>query len=544
MKSKSFNLDTHLNDAVKDNFLIFLLEKWKISSGEFIGQPFSLKDSPYLFEFIQDNHPFKVVLKAAQMRISELMIAETIWNACFGKGNCLYTFPAGEQIQDFVAARPRSAIMNNQFLQEYVTGALNLKRFSLNKNTIYFRGVQRRSQMISVDASKLYSDEVDAYEDDSAIYTLNKRLGNAVNPSRRYFSTPSFHANGVSLYYYGSEAQRERGSDQKVWTIKCQSCGKHNEDLLWEENVIDLNEKDAKFSFYVPDVHIICRHCKKELNRLLMGEWVAKFPKNSEYCHGYHISKLFSPNADLNTMWLDSHNPLKEQEFYNSDLGMPYEPSGSRILDANIDSCRGSHQILVKSTEYNYAGVDRGNILYGVCGHKDDNGKLKLINASQFNDIDELALWFKDFNVKTAVLDMNPDKDEAVDFQKTQQNVWLAYFSTALERTADKFTKNFDDSIVAINRTFMMMLVSDMVVNKNVVMPIDIRRVKDFYDHLKSPIKAQKNDVNGNPITFYPKTKNPDHYYFAMLYWMTAFDLKIGPARFLIKNMSLHKHGN
>lgn len=520
MSKQSALINKALDKLVKEEFLYFLLEKWKISSGEHKAEPFAFKDAPYLYEIITDEFPFQVTLKSAQCRISEVKVARTIHRAISKKGNQLYTFPAGEQMEQFVDARIRSAIIDNEYLSKFVTGSLNLKKFSLNNNQIYFRGVQKRRQIISVDVSVLRADECDEYEE-GILYTLNKRLGAAKEPIRDYFSTPSYHGVGVSLYYYGSESQNERGSDQRVWTIRCEHCGKWNEDLLWPENVIDLNEKESKSTFYKPDVIVICRFCKKGINRLTSDAiWVAKVTANSDFCHGRHVSKLFSPTANLNQMMLDSKDPLKEQEFYNSDLGLPYEPKGSRLTDEILGRCRGSHQLLIKSNDtWNVLGGDIGNKIHVTISTKDENSRIKIIALQELDDWTDLPYLMHDFNIKTAVIDANPDKEEAIDFQKQfDGQVWLAYYLQHLEKTKDKISINWEDNVVYIHRTLMMMVLSDMYIEKEVILPIDYNKVRDFAEHMKSPIKALKQDTKGDWIAYYPKTRIPDHYYHSGLY--------------------------
>ena len=166
------------------------MEKWKISSGELSGQPFSLRDRPFLMGMIKDDFPFIVQLKSAQSAISEMAIARAIHKLIKQKGNIIYTFPAGEQLQQFVDARPRNAIIQNSYLQSKVTGSLNLKKFAINHNHLYFRGAQNRRQMISVDASSLFADEVDAYEDEKAIERISRKKSKANN--RGYIKNREF----------------------------------------------------------------------------------------------------------------------------------------------------------------------------------------------------------------------------------------------------------------------------------------------------------------------------------------------------------------
>jgi hypothetical protein len=537
-KTVQKEVERQIERLALEDFSIFLLEKWRISSGEFQGEKYSLHNRPYMLDILKDDFPFQATLKSAQCGITELKSAKAIFRTLPPrKGNVLYTLPAGEQMQQLVDARIRNAILTNQFLKKFVTGSLNLKKFSINNNTIYFRGVQNRRQIITVDVSIHFGDEIDEY-DEGALYTLRKRLGASKNPIFDYFSTPTYHGTGVSLFYYGSESQRERGSDQRVWTIKCESCGQYNEDLIWPDNVLDRNRGDAKFSFYEPDVAVICRHCKKELNRLSSNAlWVPKITANTDYCHGYHISKLFAPYTDLNEMMRDSQDPLKEQEFYNSDLGLPYEPKGSKLTDDILDNCRGTHTIMLKNDQYAVTGADIGNVIHAVTGIRDpETGKPKIISVAEMEDWDDLKLYCRDLRSMCVVVDANPEKDEAIQFQKEYDDgvVWLAYYMQHLERTKDKFSMNFDDMLVYIHRTLMMQITADLYTNKQIVLPMDIRRMKDFYEHLKSPVRALKQDIKGDWVPFYPKTRVPDHYFHANLYMNVAWLLQPAPASFRI----------
>ena len=537
-KLQKSRVQTKIDELVLREFKFFLFDKWKISSGEFKGDKFSCKDTPCLMELITDEFPFQVTLKSAQSRISELHVAKAIFRVISRKGNILYAFPAGEQMEQFVDARVRPAVVDNEFLFKYVTGSLNLKKFSLNNNSLYFRGAQKRRQMISVDVSVVYADEIAEYEE-GVIYTLDKRLGGVANPERYYYSTPKFTGNDIALYYYGDDAQKERGSDQRVWCIKCTKCNKWNEDLVWEENVIDLNYDIRKFSHYEPNTIVICRHCKEPLNRLSNGEWVAKVPKNSSYCHGRHISKLFFPTSNLNKMMEDSINPVKEQEFWNSDMGLPYEVKGARLTDSVIDNCRGVHLLTHKSQEDCYIGTDIGNKIHSVISVLGPNNIPKVISVQELNSWHNLRYLHKLYNVKSHVIDMNPDKDEAIEFQKEFPNTYLSYFKTALENTSELFEIDDDNHIIPTHRTLLMSRLLDMFHEQQIILPIDIKTVRDFYPHLTSIVKALKQDNMNNWVAFYPKMGKPDHYFFALMYNLIATQLRPKPSIFRILRTTL-----
>ena len=59
------------------------------------------------------------------------------------------------------------------------------------------------------------------------------------------------------------------------------------------------------------------------MNVLAKGRWLAQAPGND--VHGYHISRLYSPWANIPEMIEASKaiTPFAVQEFQNSDLGRP-----------------------------------------------------------------------------------------------------------------------------------------------------------------------------------------------------------------------------
>jgi hypothetical protein len=528
-----------LDKLVFSDFKVFMLEKWLISSGEHKGEKFGLRDAPFLLTLLEDNFRNRVIIKSAQSRISEIEMARALWKVITRKRNGLYVFPAGEQMEQFVDARVRPAVVDNPFLEKYVTGTLNLKKFGLAHRELYFRGGQKRRQIITVDASDLTLDEVDEYEDEGIVNTLTKRLGASADPTLTAFSTPKFHGSGISKLYFGSESQKERGSDQRVWTIQCEICGKWNEDLIWEENTLDLNRADEKLSFYVPNIITICRHCHKPLDRLSSrGEWVPRLLGNSDYCHGYSISKLFIGNANLNQIALDLKDPIKEQETNNSDLGRPFEPKGSRLTDEAINNARGSYTMVLHSEKVKvFTGIDIGPKIHAISSILEKNDKgvdvLKTINISECDSWEDVNYYIKTMGTYITVCDALPDTKEAADFQEGNNNVWLAYFSQHLEGKNEKYQLDWDMNRVHINRTLMMASISDWIFERTILFPVDVAQVRNFFIHLKSPIKAKKQDLKGNWITYYPKTNEPDHYYFALLYSSVASQLKTSPAKIL-----------
>lgn len=509
-------------ESMHNMFIFWLLDNWKISSGEYKGDGYSFKNYPYMQEVAMDDFPFQVAMKSAQSGWSEIKVAKMLFRAENFKRNILYGFPAASQLKQFVQARVRTAIEDNDHLSRLVCGAFNLEQIQYAGNTLYFRGAQNRKQMISVDVSDLFLDEIDTYMDDGVVYLLNKRTGASKQPNKDYFSVPSLPGFGISHYYYGGEG--EKGSDQREWYIKCESCG-HRQKLDWEENVIDRNEHHQAKEGYEPNVVVICRRCKRTLNCLGAGEWVAERPSLSNYCHGYHTSKLFSPIADLNQMLLDSRNPLKQQEFWNSDLGLPFKPSGSSLTDDILDTAsRGGPLLKTSSDKRTVAGIDVGKIL-NIWIAEPKGQRLQVVWVGTVKNFKQADKIMENFKVSCAVVDANPDLNEAMAFQEAHKGrVWLAWYPYYLEGKSEPYQKKTNYG-VNINRTLCMTSLIDFLSIGDMLLPANVSTVKDFYKQMKEPVRALKEDKTGNQHAYFPRTGKPDHYFHGGVYCMIAFQL-------------------
>jgi hypothetical protein len=214
-------------------------------------------------------------------------------------------------------------------------------------------------------------------------------------------------------------------------------------------------------------------------------------------------------------------------------MGLPYAVKGSKLTETIIDSCRGIH--LLQSRELNqecYAGTDIGTKIHTIISTLDENGLPKILLAKEVNSWDELKYVHKNFNIVAHVIDMNPDKDEAVAFQDENEYVYLAYFKNALETSSELFESPNDEDIIAVHRTLIMSTCIDMFHKRKLVLPTDIKTIRDFYDHLTSVIKALKQDNNNNWLAYFPKVNKPDHYFFALVYNLIATQVKPRPSIF------------
>src|SRR3990170_818562 len=354
--------------------LRWVLDHWTISSGEQAGKLYSFKGYEFLFDLLNDEHPNQVVQKSAQCGISEKCVAKVFYLVDTRRGNVLYVFPADHQMREFSNGRIKNSVTSNPYLLANIRQHLTSSQIQYKTNFIYCRGSQNRRQMISVDASALFIDEIDECEPANVV-TVEKRLGASKYPIIEKVSTPTFPNRGIN-HYYNNE------SDKRSWHIKCDSCSE------WQIPNFFLNVMipDSLGGWKVPayedainpaELDFRCSKCNARLDRHKPGEWVAELPSKSEECHGYHISKLFASKVSLSELWRNFKNLQNEAEFWNSDLGLPYSGAAEKINIENLDKARGRlepYRMSSGSTEPTTMGVDVGKLLHYVIGRKRMDG--------------------------------------------------------------------------------------------------------------------------------------------------------------------------
>ena len=375
------------------------LYEWHMRYRRFDGMP-PMVPWP-LIDIYQDMHPEIVVMKAAQVFISEWGISTVLWAAdqrWADRGVCLYVFPKQEQIDDFSQDRVQRAISDSPYLEERVA---QMDRGSRSNRTrlrkiggrpVYFRGSDTVMQTRSIDADVVICDEVDLFKrtsEEDAISRVKERMGSSKSSLFRAFSQPLYPGGPIDELY--------TNSDQRRYYIACDDCG-HKQVLDWEKNVT--------FPTDLSDVKIVCSECRKPLDRLKKGEWVAHNP--GSHVHGYHISKLYSPRANLLRMLRDSvsDDPMVVQSFHNADLGQPYRPDGT----PGLEEFKREIYPWMAPSRFNYMGVDVGRQLHVACHGRDNYEQPFKLNFRQAIDsFDELDKIFQLFKPEMCIIDGQGD---------------------------------------------------------------------------------------------------------------------------------------
>jgi hypothetical protein len=502
-------------DRINKNTALWALANWTIR-----GDKFSFKGHLYLKDIIEDDHKEIAVKKSAQCGISEAMLIETTKKAIENKKS-MYVFPNDALLGDFVNDRVNPQYKNNPSIRKHLSGAtdnVRLKKFGYG--SIYFRGAGLNEKALtgrarSVDADIIYLDEIDIMTPD-ARRKFQSRLGASEIKWMRYFSTPTIPGEGIDEIY--------DESDQRVWHIICDKCG-DEQPLTWKDNMDKEN------------IQVICRSCKKPLDRLKKGRWIPRYPGRK--IHGYWINKLMCSRTDLEEMIerYKSRREVEVYEFWTSDMGLAYEQRGQKITDADLNKCKGRYDDQ-ESGSHTVMGVDIGKLLHITVAELEKDGRLKYIHKQEIKIESGEGHPILDplmdlYDVDLCIIDGNPEAFKSKEFHdKWYGRVYMNYYWPGDIQRTELYAieeKETDDvgivEVFHINRTQAGDLLYRYFNSRQCSIPEEWVLDKLYKDQMKRPTRIQKRGRDGNIYHHWENYEKDDHYFHSSLLCMIAGEI-------------------
>lgn len=482
---------------------------WR-SRGEFLD----FKYHKYLKQIYQDQegtgNGIIVYQKSAQTGLTERMITEALWLPDQYPYNSIYFFPTTGTLGDLVSERIDRPINESQYLMEVSGRAkvmmgkhadkLGLKR--MTNGFVYFRGSNALPAITSVAGDAIFVDEVDRMDMDNVPY-FSKRLEHSDLRWQRWGSTPTFPDFGINKKF--------RETDQTYYHIKCPYCN--------YEQVLDYwRNVDEERGI------IVCAKCRKKIiPYTIEGRWVAKYPDRD--IRGYHISQLYSPKLSIKDL-IKSANGISDselQQFYNQNLGVPYEPKGMKITDADINACKKDYVIPDYSQEGVFIGVDVGKICHYIIRTKDRI--VAIGDVSNFFGVDSLEELMSNFKVRGMVIDALPETRQVQELIKKFPNkIKMCYYTGLAEMKEAKRYWKVDGPKVNTDRTVSLDFTFAEIYKKQIELPKNLDSYSDFRSHIKSTTRRITEDNKGNKRAEYVET-GEDHLLHAMNYGKLAVNI-------------------
>ena len=332
----------------------FAVCDWKISSGMMRGQRFTFDAFPCQMEICRDDALQQVIMKSAQMAISEqFTLARPFWAVDNLGVNWGILFPTQQAMRNFFRTRIKGALTVNPYLRHKTT-AENEANITAFDREIFLRYTTTETAIATFDADGVTVDEQDFHNQGSLFGAKTSRTQGAMGETMWYdVSTPSFPNFGIHKAYLTS--------NQCVWLIKCQHCGHENNlsKKLGPFDVADIQEyfldflNEDSFASW-EDYYIPCTGCGKAIDPVRSynpskpseggGRWVPLYPRRD--VHGYHLQifqRLYSGGTPMvlrrvrKALVEAGDDPTRVRRWWNFTLGMPYVSREGSLGSGDIE---------------------------------------------------------------------------------------------------------------------------------------------------------------------------------------------------------------
>lgn len=485
----------------------------------------------WMLPIFLDRSLQKVFMAAVQCGKTDFCM---IWTFCrLDKGlSGAYVLPTKVIRDRFIDERVNPIIERVPYYRAAVKGMDNKAIKKFQHSTIHFLGSNVSADFFGFTIQFYIIDELDKCTT-QYLGLLNDRVSSTKrltgkDPEWIKISNPSVAGYGIHNEY--------NKSDKKVWKIKCEHCNEW-QSLDWFKHVV-RQEDEHKFALLDGlwctdadrDIDPLCRHCNKPLNRLQYGEWVAEFPDKE--ISGYHISKLFTNQTTIRKMFCEDsdlnfvdalHNQTQLQQFYNSNLGLPYEGAGDKLQWQDFERCQADYLMPQRCTG-TVGGVDVGNVLH-VRIDRLVRGKRQAVFIGIVPDWNELDALFKRMGTVLFVIDSMPEIHKAREFVKAHSGGYLCEYSKN-ERTGGAII-NRQDKIIRANRTESLDESTAAYMDALIELPRNWKDLdnKQFVEQMMAPTRIL--DVERKPPQYvWSEDGQPDHHRHADNYCHMAAKLR------------------
>lgn len=489
-------------------------------------QDFSLARFRPLEQIYNDDHPHIVVIKPAQVGVSELAITRAChaldvgaayWKTGKTGLNVGYIFATDQAVGDFSKERFAGLRSESDHLQHLFTAYNDVTFKQAGQSYLYLRGARSASGLKSFPADMLILDEFDEM-DPAAVALARKRMRASLVKRELDISTPTIPGIGIHAIYLQS--------DQHAWEVPC-PCGAWAEldffrDVRADGQPYDTWKRWSAERLRRADLAVFCPSCGDELDRFAPGRWVARQP-DVLGIRGYWVPALCFPSVSLTELVVAAvdQDPTAKTEFYRSDLGLPYEPSGSRMTSEMLKQL--SHELTggelpAAVWRQTTMGIDVGARWHYRISSLGPNGDVFVRAMGAVDSWDALDELMRNYKVRQCVVDAQPEAHGAREWAARHSGkVLVAYYPGPGALQGELFHVKIDEPVVQINRTMAMDAVYSAVATASEHWPASIHNDPDVDAHMRAPVRVTRLDKHGQPVAEWIHS-TPDHLYHAGVY--------------------------
>ena len=262
---------------------------------------------------------------------------------------------------------------------------------------------------------------------------------------------------------------------------------------------------------------------------------------------GYHLSRLYSPWADIAAMVAASQSPAPrgQQEFRNSDLGEAFVVEGGGLTLDVLDRCREEYSLEEYAGERCVMGVDVGIKLHVVIrelaeqARPDPTQPRRLWYASIVDGFEELKVLMERFNVAGVVIDAQPEVHKVAEFARRHpmqvRVAWYGRQDPGFERVSARDGRPEGlrlNRLEALERAFQRFHdgIAPLRLEARQLGGALRRGHGEYYRELRAPQRTLEQDAQGNWQERWLDRGQPDHFAHAEGYCLYAEEIVPLPA--------------
>jgi len=553
---------------------LFVNVDWRISSGAMKGQRYTFDAFPCIEALVRDDSHEQVVMKSAQMALSEqYTLQRPLYHLDVHGRNWGIMFPTQATMRNFYKSRIQGALAANPIINGQTLRA-NEDSIDVFGRSLYLRYTTSEGAIATFDADGITIDEADIHNPDTLYGAKTSRRQGAMGKTFWYeISTPTYPNHGVHLSF--------ANSDQHIWLIKCAGCGSEN-DLTSQIGPYDASDADKFFREYLSesafpdsrDFAIPCVKCGKALDLVTPldpanpsfggGRWVPRYEDRDT--RGYHIQifqRLYeggSPAvlARIRESLLGARKTQHVRRWWNFTIGVPYVPAEGRLTDADLAMATtndyrewsplyGRTMFGLAGEHADWMGVDVREGQYHVFCLKRLTDGTKIVSAVGWvpTSTDLRALWDR-LGRPHFIMDSEPDLNESRTLVSAMGR--RAHRGKFSQKLGALWAIGSDKNMVVVKRPAVMESVKAEVLEGSWVVPSEAWDVgagivkrkgsteeeETLSRHFKAPTMVEVEVSSTGAITYdFPKSAmggvDPHYYMAACLAWVAA-DMKSAPA--------------
>jgi phage terminase large subunit GpA-like protein len=295
------------------------------------GEPLDFARYPYMKQIYADKSLIVGAMKSTQCGVSEYILNREIAEAMQGY-NVFHVLPTDNLISRFVRERfdkTIQAVPRYQKIMKESRGASTVTLKQIGKGTIALVGSNSTSSFTEFPADDGIIDENDQCDQENIIM-VDDRLANSRKRSRFTCGNPTLVDFGIHALYKDSKAW--------LWHVRCPACNQWVHPSFLDHVVVQENEtqwtyRDREWTPETEREPRMIHTCGGTIDPHTDGIWIAQHPGKKESF--YHIGKEFSTRVSISDLCKKFSKALDDEtvmmKFYNSDLGLPYTPKGSKL---------------------------------------------------------------------------------------------------------------------------------------------------------------------------------------------------------------------